>query len=139
MKLNIKTCAIIMSLSFANHMVFADQNTITYKNMRGSILELNLSKQNTLSGTFTTAVASKECQDVIGTKRPIIGYIDGTAITFSINYPTCGSVVTLTGHINPNKDTIDTIAVIAHQASTFTGGPGSQFITHDTFIKKSKA
>ncbi|MCW8405366.1 avidin/streptavidin family protein [Legionella pneumophila] len=134
MKLNIRTYAVIMSLSLANHIAFAE-NTITYQNTRGSTLELNFNEQNTLTGTFTTAVASKECQDVIGLARPIIGYIDGTAITFSVNYPTCGSVVTLTGHINSNKEKIDTIAIIAHQMSSFTEGPGSQFISHDTFIK----
>ena len=51
-----------------------------------------------------------------------------------INYPTCGSVVSLTGHINSNKDTIDTIAIIAHQAS-ITNDLGAQFITHDIFLK----
>lgn len=134
MKLNIRTCVVMMSLSLASHIAFAE-NTITYQNTRGSTLELNFNKQNSLTGTFTTSVASKECQDVIGLARPIIGYIYGTAITFSVNYPTCGSVVTLTGHINSNKEKIDTIAIIAHQMSSFTEGPGSQFISHDTFIK----
>ena len=138
MKLNIRTCAIMMSLSLANQMVFAEKNGITYENSRGSILELNFNKKGPLTGTFTTAVASKECQDVIGRERPITGYLEGTAITFSVNYPTCGSVVTLTGHINPSKDTIDAIAIIVHQASSFTEGPGSQFITHDTFMQKTK-
>ena len=126
-----------MGFLLANHMVFAGQNTVLYENKQGSTLELNFTQQNTLTGTFTTAIASKKCQSVIGTKRPVIGYIDGTAITFSINYPSCGSIVTLTGHITPQKDIIDAITVIAHQTKTLTKDMNAQLIRHDTFVKKS--
>lgn len=138
MKLPIKAFAVSVSLCMATSQAFAGQDTITYKNSRGSILELEFNQKEKLKGTFTTAVASKDCQDVIGVKRPLIGYIDNSAITFSINYPTCGSVVSLTGHINENREKISTIAIIARQTSTYPEAIGSQFITHDTFVKVDK-
>lgn len=131
MNMKLRACALMIGLSLINQMIFAGQNTITYKNERGSILTLNFHEQKILTGTFTTAVASKDCQEVIGVERPIIGYLENEALTFSVSYPTCGSVVGLTGHINQNKDQIDTIAMIVHQTKAI----GSQMITHDTFKK----
>ncbi len=133
-----KAYAILMGFFIANHPVCANPNTLNFKNQYGSHLELTVGKQNALTGTFITAVASKECQDAIGQKRPIIGYIDGTAITLSVNYPSCGSILTLTGHINQKRDTIEATSILAHQMTSFTQGPGSQFIGHNTFVK-SKA
>lgn len=130
----IKLSAVILSLSLASQGLLADE-PITYKNKRGSLLELHFNPNNELTGTFTTAVASKECKDVIGAKQPIIGYADGSAISLSVNYPSCGSIVTLIGHINTNKDRMDIIALIAHQQSLFDKGAGTETITQDTFVK----
>ena len=135
MKLNMKTYAMLMGFLIASHNVSANPTTLTFKNEYGSNLELHVENQKALTGTFTTAVASKECQEVIGQKRPIIGYIDGTAITFSVNYPSCGSILTFTGHINQKRDTIKAISIVAHQMKSFTQGPGSQFIGQNTFVK----
>jgi len=133
MKRSIKS--IILSTALISSAGFAQGNSIIYKNDRGSILELSFNKQEALSGTFKTAVASKECKQVIGKSRPVEGYIDGSAITLIISYPSCGSLLSLSGHINKEKNMINTIAVITHQMKTFTDGPGSQMITHDKFIR----
>lgn len=133
MKLSTIACAVLLGLSFANEAAFANQTTVNYKNSRNSTLELNFNGEDGLTGSFTTAVASKECQDVIGVARPVIGYILGNAITFSVDYPTCGSVVTFSGHLNEDKSKIETIAMVTHQT---TGAFGSQFISNDVFTQQ---
>lgn len=132
--LKIGAYAAALCLTFVSASLSAEQTSIRYKNTRGSVLELNFGQDNKLTGSFVTAVATKDCQQAVGSKRPIIGYADGTAIGLSINYPVCGSVVTLSGHISKDRDVIETIAVIAHQGDHF----GTQYISHDTFARQSQ-
>jgi hypothetical protein len=114
----------------------AQQNTITFKNQRGSILELNVLENNKIDGYFTTAVASKTCPQAIDQKRPIIGYITGNALTFSVVYPMCNSVLSVTGNISKDKKVIDTLAILNKQADDVTHeGPGARFIGHDSYEK----
>lgn len=128
---NIGYVAVIFSL--LNQPVFAESNGMMYQNTRGSILKLEINSDHTLSGFFTTAVASKECQQAIGMKRPIIGYIAKNALTFSVSYPECG-VVTFVGNIENNKKLIDTTAIVAHPSSQIAKeGPGVRIISHDVF------
>lgn len=130
-----KITGVLLGLALSSQALWA--GSITYKNHRGSVLELQFSDKNQLNGFFTTAVASKECSDVIGTKIPVIGYVDSTAITISMNYPSCGSIVTLTGHVSANKDKINAIALIAHQQSLFAQGAGTETITNEVFSRES--
>ncbi|EKD71293.1 MAG: hypothetical protein ACD_46C00221G0018 [uncultured bacterium] len=130
-------CYIAVILSLFSQSVFADKNTekntITYQNTRGSILKLSINSDNTLTGFFTTAVASKECQQAIGVKRPIVGYITKNALTFSVNYPECG-VLTFIGNIEDNQKIIDTMAIVAHSSNHIAKeGPGARMISHDVF------
>ena len=115
--------------------MFATQNTtMTFKNKRGSLLELNLQSDNQITGYFTTAVASKTCPDAIGTKRPIVGYMVGNALTFSVVYPMCQSVLSITGNFTKNQNKIDTLSILNYQSSDITHeGPGARFIGHDTY------
>ena len=84
---------------------------------------------------FTT-LASKECQQAIGMKRPIVGYTAKNAITFSVNYPECGSVVTFIGNIENNKSVIDTTAIVAHPSiQTAKETAGARMISHDVFTR----
>lgn len=139
MRLNI--CIIILSLLFTQT-IFAKNDQLkeknTFKNTRGSILELHVDANNLVIGTFTTAVASKECQQTIGIKRPITGYVAGSAITISVSYPSCSSVLTFIGNIDEDKGTIDATSIIARQSpQVFAHGSSTQFITHDTFGRVS--
>ena len=43
--------------SLLSQSAFAEQHAITFKNQRGSILELNILADNKIEGYFTTAVA----------------------------------------------------------------------------------
>lgn len=125
-----------MSLLLISPVTFAANETLTYKNARGSELTLQFSSDDSLTGTFTTAVASKECQQAIGMKRPIIGYTAKNSITFSVNYPECGSVVTFIGNVENNKMVIDTTAIVAHPSSQIAKeGPGARMISHDVFSR----
>jgi hypothetical protein len=130
-------CFFAVIVSLFNQNAFAEKNAIHYKNTRGSSLELQINPDNTLSGFFVTAVASKECQQAIGMKRPIIGYIAKNAITFSVNYPDCG-VVTFIGNIEDNKKIIDTTAMVAHLSNQIAkDGPGARMISHDVFKQEN--
>jgi hypothetical protein len=135
MKINSIGSITILSL-LLSQMVFAESDIINYKNTRGSMLTLQFNSDNTLTGTFTTAVASKECQQAINMKRPIIGFVAKNAITFSTNYPACGSVVTFIGNIEKNKTIIDTTAIVAHPSLEIAKeGPGARMISHDVFVR----
>ena len=117
--------------------VFAEQGMQTYKNQRGSLLEIEIMPDNKIQGFFTTAVASKSCQEAIGKKQPIIGYTVGNALTFSVVYPDCGSVVSITGNfVNHRHHRIDTLSIVNHQSDNVTHeGPGTRFIGHDSYRK----
>jgi hypothetical protein len=128
----------MVSVLLAQPIHSAQNNTMTYKNKRGSLLELNIQSDNQVSGYFTTAVASKTCPDAIGTKRPITGYMVGNAVTFSVVYPMCQSVLSISGNFTKNQNNIDTLSILTHQASDITHeGPGARFIGHDTYKKLS--
>ena len=115
---------------------FAEQDTMTFKNQRGSILELNILSDNKIEGYFTTAVASKTCPQAINTKRPITGYKVGNAITFSVVYPMCDSLLSFSGNFDKAQKSIDTISILNKQAADITQeGPGARFIGHDFYSK----
>jgi hypothetical protein len=129
-------CAVSMVFFSVYQPVFAKQNAVTFKNQRGSILELNILSDNKVEGYFTTAVASKTCPQAINTKRPIVGYVIGNALTFSVVYPMCDSVLSTTGNFDNDQKSIDTISILNKQADDITHeGPGARFIGHD-FYKK---
>ncbi|MBA2710071.1 MAG: hypothetical protein H0U57_05730 [Tatlockia sp.] len=126
-----------MSTVLSTQSALANDESITYKNKRGSVLTLNFSTDNSINGTFTTAVANKECQEAIGMERPVIGYIANNAITFSVNYPKCGSVVTFIGNLQKDKNKIDTTWIVAHQNDSIKSNIGTRLIGHDVFKRKN--
>jgi hypothetical protein len=133
--MNFKTicCATTIVSAMLCQSVFAEQKSIKFKNQRGSILELNVLPDNNIEGFFTTAVAAK-CPQAINQKRPIRGYAVGNALTFSIVYPMCNSVVSITGNFDKRQKSIDTIAIVNKQADDVTqNGLGARFIVHDTY------
>ncbi|HVE44734.1 MAG TPA: avidin/streptavidin family protein [Gammaproteobacteria bacterium] len=136
MRLKYAGCVAAISLSLFSQGVFAGNNPIVYKNTRGSSLTLLFGSDNTVTGTFITAVASKECQEAIGTTRPVVGYTAKNAIALSVNYPECGSVVSFAGNIEKNKKTIDMTAIIARQSTEIAKeGPGARMISHEMFAR----
>lgn len=116
--------------------LFAEQKITTFKNERGSVLELTKLSDNKIEGYFTTAVASKTCPQAINTRRPITGYMVGNALTFSVVYPVCNSVLSVSGNFDKDQKIIDTISILNKQSSDIThDGPGARFIGHDSYKK----
>ena len=133
MKLRVLSATIIASALMCQPAISA-QKTMSFKNQRGSTLELTVLDGNKIEGFFTTAVASKSCPEAINTKRPITGYIVGNAITFSVVYPMCESVLSISGNLDKDQKTIDTIAILSKQAVDVAHeGPGARFIAHDSY------
>ena len=137
--MNFKQCLSAIAIaSTLCQTAFAETNDITFKNQRGSILELNILADNKIEGYFTTAVASKTCPDAINKKRPITGYLIGNALTFSVVYPMCESVLSVSGNLDNEKTAIDTISILNKQASDIIHeGPGARLIGHDSYQKIS--
>ena len=57
--------ATIIASTLLSQTVLATPQTITFKNQRGSTLELTVLPDNKIEGSFTTAVASKTCPQAI--------------------------------------------------------------------------
>jgi len=117
-----------------------DNNTLTYENQRGSTLVLKghkLTKNTgTITGTFTTNVASKNCQSVIGKPTPIKGYYDGNAITISKIFPKCGVAIATIGNLEKNKK-LDMLWIVAFQGKqTETEDWNTRMIGHDIYSRK---
>ncbi|WP_019215553.1 avidin/streptavidin family protein [Legionella tunisiensis] len=126
--------AAILGLSVVSQVSFA-ADTMIFKNEKGSVLELAVAKEGAV---FTTAVASKECQQAIGQKRPVVGYLTGNAFTISIDYPDCGSALSIIGNIAANKKSLDTTWVVAHQAvNNQQPNLGARFIGHNSYTRVS--
>ncbi|STX39910.1 avidin/streptavidin family protein [Legionella feeleii] len=127
--------AALLGLSVVSQAGFA-ADAMVFKNEKGSVLELTVAKEGNVTGYFTTAVASKECQQAIGQKRPLVGYLTGNAFTISIDYPDCGSALSIIGNIAENKKSLDTTWVVAHQAlSNQQPNLGARFIGHNSYTR----
>lgn len=134
MKFKRIVCVIIVSVCLIANAKSIQNKSITYKNSRGSILNLESLNNEPLTGSFVTAVATPQCPKAVGMKRPITGLVVKNAITISVSYPECGSVLTLIGNIDERNGTIETTALLAQQADQiYKKGNSAQVITHDTF------
>lgn len=105
---------ILAGFTLMSQTVFAHDVINTYKNGYGSLLKLSTASDNRIHGTFTTAVASANCQKVIGVERPIIGYQVNKVVSFIVTYPECGSLVSFTGHMNADNE-IEMTALVTRQ------------------------
>jgi len=138
------TVSTVLSLGlFANMAMATNQPTETYKNQRGSVLVLERkatsANSGELMGMFTTAVASKRCQDLVGKSRPIKGYYTGNALSITVDYPSCGTVVSIIGNKN-SKNQINTIWVVANQAKHAQGQDwNTRYIGNDTYTLTKKS
>lgn len=81
---------------------FQTQTTTKWKNQRGSTLVLINDGRGNLTGEFKTAVGCEA-----GTPRKLFGTINGTAISFTVNFEGCISITAWNGHFdnasNPQK------------------------------------
>jgi hypothetical protein len=115
----IKKLSVVSILFFMSHCAFAaEEQSVTYKNQRGSVLTLiwhvDTKETGTLSGTFTTAVGN--CKRDVGVPLPISGFFNGNAIAITVNFPHCKQVVAMTGHLSANDNELTTLWLDAVQA-----------------------
>lgn len=138
MSIKIIVSAAIAGSLLLCHSGYAVQQSLTFKNQRGSTLELNILEDNKIQGYFTTAVASKSCPEAVNTKRPITGFMVGNALSFSVVYPMCNSVLSIIGNLSKDNKNIDTLSILNKQADDIVHeGPGARFIGHDSYDKVS--
>ncbi len=80
-----------------------ESDSLWYQNAAGSRMELIFSDTGGLSGTYVSALGCAK-----DTPAPLIGWSNGKAITFTVNFGDCGSITSWAGHVN-DDGTIDTI------------------------------
>lgn len=94
------------------------EQSITYKNQRGSIMTLiwhpSLKNTGTLTGTFTTAVG--KCAADVGVPIPLSGFFNGNAVAITVNFPHCQQVVAMTGHLTEQNNSLSTLWLDAAQS-----------------------
>lgn len=93
-----------------------NQTTTTWKNQRGSTMVLINDGHGNLTGTYTTAVGCNA-----GIPQKLLGTINGSAITFIVNWGgKCTSVTAWAGHFDDpnNPKQIETLWLL----SVGTGG-----------------
>lgn len=115
----IKKLSLVLVLFFTSYCAFAaEEQSMTYKNQRGSVLTLiwhaDTKETGTLSGTFTTAVGN--CKRDVGVPLPISGFFNGNAVAITVNFPHCKQVVAMTGHLSANDNELTTLWLDAVQA-----------------------
>ncbi len=126
-------CAMLCVVGSVAHAA-AVPHTLVFQNQRGSILKIKTLENHKITGSFTTAVASKTCPQVINQARPITGYMIGNAISFSVSYPACESVLSIVGNLSKDQSSLDTLSILNKQADNVTKeGPGARLIGHDFY------
>ena len=108
MKTLVKLALASSAFLLISNSVFADvSKTASYKNQRGSVMNLEWSaekdKAGTLSGTFTTAVSNNKCKDVVGKPAPVSGVYVGNAVALTVSYPGCDSVLAMSGNVDKDR------------------------------------
>ena len=116
-----------------------DNKTLSFKNKRGSVLVLSGHKTGKdtgkLSGTFTTAVASKSCQSVINKPFSIRGYYNGSTLSYTVNYVPCGSVQATVGNFDQQLH-LSTLNLLSYRSQQVDSHDfNKRFIIHDLFVK----
>lgn len=98
---------IAISLSLLVSWTSGANDTVHYINQSGSTMSVSISDKGVVSGIYNTALGCG-----VGTKRPLKGFKNGTAITFTVSFEECGSLTSWVGHIQDNGD-ISTIWTLA--------------------------
>jgi hypothetical protein len=73
-------------------------NGQVWQNELGSQMNVNFDATGLMSGTYTTGVGCGA-----GTSRPLTGFCNGSAVTFTVNWQECSSVTAWSGTYNGNS------------------------------------
>jgi len=89
------TVILFMQMSFA----YANESlTGTWRNDAGSEMELVEDLNGNLSGVYRTALGCEQ-----GVAKPLVGWRNKNAVSFSVNFQDCGSLTAWSGHISNGK------------------------------------
>lgn len=78
-----------------------------YVNQSGSKMTISTDKDGKVTGTYTTALGCG-----VGVARPLRGWVNGKAITFSVHFGDCNSVTSWVGHVT-DDGSLDTLWTLA--------------------------
>lgn len=118
--MHIKKCLLISSISFLTLSAFAEDQTINYKNQRGSTMTLTWHQQDakhntgTITGTFTSAVGN--CKADLYKAMPLTGYYNDNTVAITVNFPQCKAVAAMTGNVATDKQQVTTLWILANDA-----------------------
>jgi len=123
-------CVNSYAFNFAN-------KTVQFRNHHGSKFTVIGHKKGHLSGTFTgtftSAVALPHCSRIVNKARPITGFYNGNAISITVNYPSCGTILTWIGNVDRKQNFhamwLDTTQAADPHGKNF----GSRTIGHEVF------
>ena len=98
---------------------YSSSDNITYKTIN------SITSEGLISGTYVTAVGCGA-----GRTRPLTGWYNASAITFTVNFQECNSATSWTGNIDTAGTTIKTLWQL-----TVSGPPqwNSIYANTDTF------
>lgn len=66
-----------------------------FTNQKGSQMQYRLGPGGSISGSYISAVGCG-----VGVERRLVGWINGSAITFTVSFGECGSATSWVGHID---------------------------------------
>lgn len=88
-------------LAVISSLVVAEDRTQNYRNQAGSAMTLQISDKGEITGSYRTALGCG-----VGVDRPLIGWENGKAITFTVDFGECGSLTSWVGHIQEGGDIV---------------------------------
>lgn len=78
-----------------------------FVNQKGSKMQYSVNAGGSIAGNYVSAVGCG-----IGVKRPLVGWINGSAITFTVSFGECGSATSWVGHFD-DAGTISSLWILA--------------------------
>jgi hypothetical protein len=88
-------------LAMVSSLAMAEDSSQNYRNQAGSTMTLYISDRGEITGSYTTALGCG-----VGIDRSLVGWKNGNAITFIVNFGECGSLTSWVGHIQDNGDIV---------------------------------
>jgi Avidin family len=77
-----------------------DPFTGTWTNQLGSVMQLTLDADDTLTGSYTSAVGDT-------TTYPLTGQADADAVVFTVSFAASGSITAWAGHYDPRTEHLE--------------------------------
>lgn len=101
-------CLLFACLLFANPLAAEPApESHRFVNQAGSVLSYQVSGEGRMTGSYRSALGCG-----VGVERELAGWINGSAIVFSVSFGECGSATSWSGHID-ERGVISSIWILA--------------------------